>query len=174
MKILRLIILVQFCSLIGWGQNFNLISLTWQESSNRMAKSCDIVWVGNAASHNYQTPYSAVTNGLVMGPSFFAPNCINYVAVQQISTNPAGMAVISELSGEIQIQSTTFISASSPTDAVLLVSSDLGQTWSSTGTNLVLIPASEKAQQFFRGKRATNAFSIQISKQNLLSLPSPP
>ena len=156
------------CSL---AQNFNSVVLTWDPATNQLDGSLFQVWVGSAASHNYSRHYPVATNQFTFTADMLNPG-LNYVCISQLSTNPGGMADLSALSGEVQILKAQWVTVSPViTNETIEVSTNLGANWQCAGANLVEVPASEAAQQFYRARAE---FTITITRTNYLSLPAAP
>ena len=155
----------------SWAQNFNAVILTWDPATNQLASSPFQVWVGNASSHNYSRHYPVATNQFTFSADMLNPG-LNYVCVSQISTNAGCSGDLSALSGEVQILKAQWVTVAPViTNETLEVSTNLGANWQCTGTNLVQVPVSEAAQQFYRARAA---FSVTITTTNYLSLPTAP
>ena len=148
------------------AQDFSQVDLTWTPATNQLTGSVYQVWVGQA-SHAYAGHWPAATNAFTLTTGMLSQG-MNYIAVTQISTNDAGDIDVTAFSGEVQIQQIPqAIVTPQVTNMELLVSTDLGRSWSTTGTNAVTVPVSEAAQQFYRARAS---FMVSITRTNFLNI----
>lgn len=149
------------------GQPYSEVILSWTPATNQVSGTPFQIWYGSV-SHSYSGHWYSFTNQFTITAGMLQPG-ITCVAVSQISTNAAGtLTDVSGFSGEVQLQEIPMgVVTPGVTNLEVMASTDLGQSWSTTGTNLVMVPYSEKAQQFFR---ARGTMTISITTTNVMQI----
>ena len=130
-----------------------------------MASTPFQVWHGAIASHNYDGFWPVQSNALTVTASMIGAGP-HYVAVTQISTNADGTGDLTTFSGEVDFNSfQDAVISPGVSNMVLECSTNLGQTWQETGTNLVMVPLAGVSQAFYRGRAN---FTVTIQTTNLI------